>query len=180
MTKRQKILCNAIIHSASAAAASVGAGLAQVPCSDSAIITPVQIAMTVSLGKVFGIKLSKSSAKSAMGTGMTTLVGRAASQLLVGWLPVAGNIINAATAASITEALGWIMAGEFAGEGENSAELIEAPGESENVMQLAEYSGGESYDGKAKDTRIEAVKEIGKQIRLLQKYRNNRNDENAG
>jgi len=179
MTKKQKILCNAIIHSASAAAASVGAGLAQVPCSDSAIITPIQIAMTVSLGKVFGIKLSKSSARSAMGTGLTTLIGRTASQVLVGWIPVAGNVINAATAASITEALGWIIAGEFAGDTDPAA-MLDAPGTDENVepgLQIAEYTEVENYDGKAKNVRIEAVKEIGKQLRVLQQSFGNRDGE---
>ena len=36
-----------------------------------------------------------------------TLTGRTASQALVGWLPGYGNAINAATAAAVTEAVGW-------------------------------------------------------------------------
>ena len=39
MTSRETGLCNGIIHSASAAAAAIGGGLAQVPASDNLIIT---------------------------------------------------------------------------------------------------------------------------------------------
>lgn len=174
MTKKQKILCNTIIHAASTAAASVGAGLAQVPCSDSAIITPIQLAMTVSLGKVFGVKLSKSSAKSAMGTTMTSIVGRAASQVLVGWIPVAGNIINASTAATITEALGWILAKEFE---EDYLKISAAEGgerlsdEQGSEIRQVDYVGGEDNDGKAENNSIKAIKEITKQLKVLQKNR---------
>ena len=45
-----------------AAAGAAGAGLAQLPCSDNAVITPVQLAMTISLGREFGIELTESSA----------------------------------------------------------------------------------------------------------------------
>lgn len=62
MTSKEKVMCNGIIHSASAAAATVG---------------------------------------------------RTTSQVFIGWIPGLGNIINAATAASITETIGWIMAKEF-------------------------------------------------------------------
>lgn len=52
MTADQRSKCHAIIHTASASAAAVGAGLAQLPGSDNAAITPIQLAMTVSLGAV--------------------------------------------------------------------------------------------------------------------------------
>ena len=38
---------------------------------------------------------------------------RGISQFLLGWIPVAGNILNATTAAGITEALGWAVAKDF-------------------------------------------------------------------
>lgn len=113
MISREKGLCNAIIHSASVAAAAVGGGLAQIPTSDNVIITPIQLTMAVSLGKVFGITLDQSAAKAALASASAATVGRAASQVLIGWIPGAGNIINATTAITATEAIGWIMAKEF-------------------------------------------------------------------
>lgn len=113
MTIREKNLCGGIIHSASAAAGAVGAGLAQVPGSDNLVITPIQLTMAISLGKVFGITLDQSAAKAAVSSAAAATVGRTLSQVLFGWFPCVGNIINATTAAGVTEAIGWIMAEEF-------------------------------------------------------------------
>ena len=113
MNNQQKAKCQAIIHSASASAGAVGAGLAQIPCSDNAVITPIQLVMTVSLGRVFGIELTDSAARAAIASAAAATVGRTASQLLLGWIPIAGNIINAGTAATITEAIGWLLAADF-------------------------------------------------------------------
>lgn len=113
MTRKERAICNGIIHSASIAAGGVGGGLAQVPFSDSVIITPIQVTMAISLGKVFGIDMDQSAAKAAADSATAAMVGRAASQVLIGWIPVVGNAVNAATAAVITEAIGWIMAKEF-------------------------------------------------------------------
>ena len=116
MTDTQKAKCHAIIHTASASAAAVGAGLAQIPGSDNAVITPIQLVMTISLGRVFGLELTESAAGTAVASAAAATVGRTASQLLIGWVPVAGNIINAGTAATITEAIGWLLAEEFASQ----------------------------------------------------------------
>ncbi|MCD7715097.1 MAG: hypothetical protein LUI39_01410 [Lachnospiraceae bacterium] len=113
MTNNEKNKCNAIIHSASAEAAAVGAGLAQIPGSDNLVITPIQLAMTIALGKVFGINLSESAAKAAVGSVAASTIGRTASQVLIGWLPGVGNVINASTAAALTETMGWTLAKEF-------------------------------------------------------------------
>lgn len=114
MTMREKFLCNGVIHAASVAAGAIGAGLAQIPCSDNALITPIQLTMTVSLGKIFGLHLDESAAKATVASAAACTVGRAASQVLVGWLPVVGNTVNAGTAAAVTETIGWILANEFA------------------------------------------------------------------
>lgn len=113
-TERKKI--NKIIHTSSLASGSVGAGLAQLPGSDSAIIVPIQINMIRQIGKEFGVKLTESSAETILGTALATMTGRALSQFLVGWLPVAGNILNASTAALVTELLGWLIANNFSKE----------------------------------------------------------------
>ena len=114
MTADQRSKCHAIIHTASASAAAVGAGLAQLPGSDNAAITPIQLAMTVSLGAVFGIQLTQSAA--ALASVAAATVGRAVSQVLVGWIPFVGNAINASTAAALTESVGWLLAKEFASQ----------------------------------------------------------------
>lgn len=115
MTADQRSKCHAIIHTASASAAAVGAGLAQLPGSDNAAITPIQLAMTVSLGAVFGIQLIQSAA-AALASVAAATVGRAVSQVLVGWIPFVGNAINASTAAALTESVGWLLAKEFASQ----------------------------------------------------------------
>jgi uncharacterized protein (DUF697 family) len=116
MTDNQTTRCHGIIHTASAAAAAVGGGLAQIPGSDNAVIIPIQVAMTISLGQVFGISFTESAARAALATAATSLVGRTISQILIGWLPGVGNIINASTAAAITEATGWTIANDLAKE----------------------------------------------------------------
>ncbi len=113
MTQREIIACNGIIHAASTAAGAIGAGLAQIPTSDNLVIAPIQITMAISLGVVFGINIDKSQAKALAASSTATIVGRTASQVVAGWIPVAGNIINTATAVTITEAIGWLMADEF-------------------------------------------------------------------
>ena len=113
MTDKQRKKSRMIIHTASAAAAAVGAGLAQLPGTDNAVIVPIQVTMTISLGAVFGKKLSKSTATSALATATASTAGRAISQFLVGWVPGIGNAINATTAAGVTEAIGWAIANDF-------------------------------------------------------------------
>ena len=114
MNNQQRAKCHAIIHSASASAGAVGAGLAQIPCSDNAIITPIQLVMTIALGRVFGIDLTDSAASATAASVAAATVGRTTSQLFLGWIHIAGNIINAGTAATITEAIGWLLADDFA------------------------------------------------------------------
>ena len=72
--------------------------------------------MTVSLGAVFGIQLTQSAAAAALASFAASTVGRAASQLLLGWIPGLGNAINASTAAALTESVGWLLAEEFASQ----------------------------------------------------------------
>ena len=113
ITKEQKKMCHAIIHSFSAGAGGVGAGFAQVPLSDTVVLTGTQITMVVSLGKVFGLKITDSVA-SAIGKSVpAALIGRSVTQVLWGWIPIVGNAINASTAAGLTELIGWWAVKEF-------------------------------------------------------------------
>lgn len=105
MSTNEKI--HTIIHGAAASAAAAGAGLAQIPGSDNAVITPIQIAMIIAIGEVHGQQLSKGAALSTLSAASAGVAGRTLSQFLVGWIPGYGNAINASTAFAITEAIGW-------------------------------------------------------------------------
>lgn len=117
MTDEQKKKCHKIIHTASAGAMGVGAGFAQIPFADSAILVPIQNTMAISLGKVFGIPVTSSYARSLMVTATTTAIGKAVAGKAVAKvtkkIPGVGNVINASTAAAVTEAAGWAIAEEF-------------------------------------------------------------------
>ena len=113
MTTEQIIKCNSIIHTATAATSAVGAGLAQLPCSDTAVITPIQLVMVYSLGAVFNMDLSEEQAKASLAAAIAGQIGRGLSQVLVGWIPGFGNVVNAVTAGVITEAIGWAVANDF-------------------------------------------------------------------
>jgi uncharacterized protein (DUF697 family) len=116
MNEIQRKKAMKIIHAASLATAGIGAGLAQLPTSDAALIVPIQVTMVVSLAKVFNRPLKEGAAKSLIMQTTATMIGRGVSQWFVGWIPVAGNAINATTAFAITEILGWIIANEFSQE----------------------------------------------------------------
>lgn len=103
-----------IIHLASASAAAVGAGLAQLPCADSVPITKIQTVMIISIAVEHGFELSRSAALSLLSTALATMAGRGISQVLLGWIPGYGNALNAATAAAVTEAVGWFAHTQFA------------------------------------------------------------------
>jgi uncharacterized protein (DUF697 family) len=104
-TKNQKV--HGIIHTASAAAAGVGAGLAQAPGSDAPILMGLQTAMIVGIAEVHGASITKAAAADLLLTFTATMTGRMVSQFIVGWMPGIGNAVNATTAAALTEAVGW-------------------------------------------------------------------------
>lgn len=113
MTTAKKIQSHAIIHAAAVAAGGVGAGLAQIPCADSIPLSGIQITMIVSLGGIFGTKITRSAANAVVLAFAASYAGRSATQLAAGWIPGFGNAMNATTAAALTEAMGWYVALQF-------------------------------------------------------------------
>lgn len=100
--------CKKIIRAAAIACGGVGTGLALLPLTDSAVITPIQVAMILKMGKVYDLDITESAALSVIASIGGAATGRCVSQVLVGWMPVIGNAINTATAAGVTTMIGNI------------------------------------------------------------------------
>lgn len=115
VSKKRK-QCKVIIHGAASAAAGVGAGFAQIPLADNVVLTSIQIPMIISIGKVFDVEVSKSAATAFLSSAAAVVAGRSVSQVLWGWIPFVGNAINTATAAGLTEMIGWMAVKEFSSE----------------------------------------------------------------
>ena len=117
MTNEQTIKANIAIHTGAAGAAAIGAGLAQLPISDNLPIVAIQITMAIALGKIFDVEVSEGVGRGMVMTALATMTGpiiaRVISQIVLGWVPGAGNAVNSATAAAITEAVGWILVSEL-------------------------------------------------------------------
>jgi uncharacterized protein (DUF697 family) len=113
ITPLQKRKCRRIIHGSALIGGLVASGLAQLPASDNAILVPLEIIMVLALGQVFGIRLRHSYRTSLVLTTAATMIGRAVSEFLLGWIPVVGNLFDALTAIAVIEGLGWMVTKEF-------------------------------------------------------------------
>lgn len=99
---------------AGAATAAAAAGASPIPFSDAAILAPIQIGMIAGITSVFGLDLSQGSLStlvtSALGVGGATFLGRTIVVNVIKLFPGAGTVvggaISAATAATLTTALG--------------------------------------------------------------------------
>lgn len=96
-----------LIHLFAAVAGGVGLGLAQLPGSDAPVLVALQTAMIFALADRHAVPLTRAAAAEIALTMAATMVGRGLSQLLLGWLPVLGNLLNGLTAALVTEGVGW-------------------------------------------------------------------------
>lgn len=147
--------CHAIIHSAAVSAGAVGTGMAQIPLADNAVITPIQIAMIVSIGSVFEMRITESAAKGIIATCATSIAGRGLSQLLWGWIPGLGNAINTATATGITEAIGWVAVKHFYALQQDDAAKHRVTG-----MKAGYEAASAEYEAKLRKQADEFVKQM--------------------
>ena len=108
MTKEQIIKCNVAIHTASATSGVCGA--VPIPFADAVPISVAQVAMVISLGKIFDQVITEAAAKGLIGAAASTFVGRN----LVKVIPIVGWGVSAAVAAGVTEAIGWSIAVDMA------------------------------------------------------------------
>ena len=130
MPEDLKKKCHAAIHTATVAAAA--GGVAPIPMSDTIPISAAQVTMIVELGKVFGVTISQSVAKSIISVGLAQQVGRTlvsnALKCIPGVGTVVGGAISSVTAASLTEAMGWLVADDFyrMSQGEDPENIVDA------------------------------------------------------
>ncbi len=98
-----------IIHVASGAAGA--AGLIPIPFSDALAIAPIQAGMIYKMNDAFGMDLDKSVAASLitglLGVTAIAQVGRTLVNGLLKFIPVVGSVAGSATAAIITEGIGF-------------------------------------------------------------------------
>ncbi|WRA83036.1 DUF697 domain-containing protein [Helicobacter pylori] len=101
--------CKTIIHVASGLAGA--AGLIPIPFSDALAIAPIQAGMIYKMNDAFGMDLDKSMATSLVAglLGVTAIaqVGRTLVNGFLKFIPVVGSVAGGATAAVITEGIGF-------------------------------------------------------------------------
>ncbi|MQM72647.1 MAG: DUF697 domain-containing protein [Eubacteriaceae bacterium] len=95
---------------ATAAAAAAGIGAVPIPGPDAAILIPEQISMLAGITVIYGMDFHKSDVIAVIGPLLATITGRTIvaelPKLIPGAGTAAGSVISAATAASLTSALG--------------------------------------------------------------------------
>lgn len=98
--------CKFIIHVASGAA-----GLIHIPFSDMPVIATAQMAMIYKMNRAFEVKMEDSVAASLitglLGVTAVAQVGRTLVNGLLKFIPVVGSVAGSATAAIITEGIGF-------------------------------------------------------------------------
>jgi uncharacterized protein (DUF697 family) len=121
LTNDQETKCNVIIHTASVATGAMG--IIPIGPADTLMITPTQIAMIISLGAVFNIRVSESVAKSILSGLAASFVGRFVASILLNFIPFLGWAIKGGTAAGLTEAIGWAAVAHFQNINENHSKF---------------------------------------------------------
>jgi uncharacterized protein (DUF697 family) len=171
LTKDEKIKCNAIIHSASAATGAMG--IIPIGPADTVMITPTQITMIVSLGAVFNIRVSENLAKSILGGLALSIAGRAVAATILSFIPVVGWAIKGATAAGLTEAIGWTAVAHFHDIKENHSKFAgkkegyaEASSEYEKKLrqQATDFIGRETVHKSEMAEYLQLVDDLTKMI----------------
>ncbi|WP_303816699.1 hypothetical protein [Selenomonas ruminantium] len=112
MTQWEHEQSEKIIHSTSVAAAGVGA--IPFPGADAAPLAAIQCGQIIALGKVFDIRITDTIAASMVFNSMAQMGGKVIAGGLLKLIPGVGSVVNAGVAFSITEAIGWEAAEQFA------------------------------------------------------------------
>ena len=94
---------NTTIHTASVAAAATG--VVSLPIADALVLVPIQLKMLQSIYGIYQMKFSDGLVLNFIRMTIIPYIGKS----LVDFIP-GGSVVNAAVAASITEAIGWSAA----------------------------------------------------------------------
>lgn len=84
------------------------------PASDALIITPIQIAMIIHLGNLYGINLDKSVLSALVSSIGLSFAGRLTAQGIISFFPLIKNIVGPPLAFSLTYAMGKTVSSLFA------------------------------------------------------------------
>ncbi|MCR5346843.1 MAG: hypothetical protein K6E38_03625 [Fretibacterium sp.] len=151
MTDAQRVASHGIIHSAAAAAAASAAVLAQASGADNIPLTCILGGMTIGLCVTFDISLNRTQ---ELVIGMDVVAAftgwiavHVCTQWIAGWIPIAGNYLNAAVITGMVEYIGWEIADALdTGNEELLAKFLTAA-EIANVI----FRGGVSIGEKCAD-----------------------------
>jgi len=100
----------AIIHTASGSAAAASGAMAQgaVIGLDTPVLITIHIGMIIGLGEVFGRRLNKTTAIALLGSAAGVGIGVFGVKAILGFIPIGGNLVNAAVSFGYTERLGML------------------------------------------------------------------------
>ncbi|GGA43996.1 caspase family protein [Okeania sp. KiyG1] len=175
----------AIIHTASVSAAAASGALAQGAAFglDTPVLITIHIGMVIQLGEVFGRKLNKNTAAALLGSSVGVGIGAFGVKAILGFIPFAGNLVNATVSFGYTELLGWTFVKLFKND-EDSRLLVALKGEgimgdTYNIKELKQQGGAVGrnsssdnnytfYHFEEKQSLAEAAEEIQQLLKQLE------------
>jgi uncharacterized protein (DUF697 family) len=102
-----------VIHGAAAAAVGIGAGLSGVPLAHRIAIVHLQTLMVGAIARFEGADPTYTEVMQLVLSLGASAVGRTAGDRLASWFPLRQRVVRAATAAIVTEAVGWAAVAAF-------------------------------------------------------------------
>ena len=93
---------------------ATSAGLNPFPMSDTLLIVPQQIAMSIRISKIFGFDSFGENAKALLQSQLLSLAGKQLVTSLSKFLPIVGQVINASVAGAMSYALGSALTEVYA------------------------------------------------------------------
>lgn len=145
MIEGKEGVANAIVLSTATGSAAVGA--IPIPGSDAYIITTAQMTMIAGLAKLYGIGIQKEQVAPML----ATIAGRQAVVSLSKFIPIAGSIISAGVAGTLTLGMGQYVKSQF-----KKVAIAKAKGEIFDLGTAFSSSGFNEFFAQNKDL-IEAA-----------------------